>query len=285
MTALPPAPDSSGSSGGAGTPNGAGTPDGPAGLEPQGEVRPPVERPIPAYGELAPEGWEWKPETEDGGSASVGAPQPSERAGAGVPAGVPHNLGVTSGGTAHPTAQATSQRPGSGDPEPYRAAPPQQPRQDQQANFGGPGSTAPQFAGARPRTADRVITIILLALGAIGSLQLAGSLMNISTSFSLVGSALDLEDFTVPSWVGTAGTISAIAIIALYAVNLIFSIQRMRARKLAFWVPLVAGAIAVIGTIVVTTVLMLNVPDLMQAASDPSSTGKLLDYFEEMSRP
>lgn len=250
---------------------------------PHDESARPAERPLPAYGELAPEGWEWKPETAEGTALpQAAAPQ----GGANPGPGVPHNLGVRGDQSASEPQAAAAPKPTTagrpGDPEPYRAAAPQQQPQTaqpmQQAASATPGAP-------KSRTVDRVFTIILLALGAFGALQIAGSLMSISASFSLVGSALELEDFSVPGWIGSVGTISAIVVIALYAVSLIFSIQRMRAGKIAFWVPLTAGAIAVIGTIVLTTVMMFNVPELVNAASDPSSTGKILDYFENMSQP
>ncbi|WP_053351848.1 DUF6264 family protein [Leucobacter musarum] len=249
---------------------------------PHDESGRPAERPLPAYGELAPEGWEWKPETTEGAALQQSA---EPRGGAHPGPGVPHNLGVRGDQAgSEPQAAAAPKPPTTGrpgDPEPYRAAAPQQPQTAQPLQ-----QVAPATPGApKSRTVDRVFTIILLVLGAFGALQIAGSLMSISASFSLVGSALELEDFSVPAWIGSLGTISAIVVIALYAVSLIFSIQRMRAGKLTFWVPLTAGAIAVIGTIVLTTVMMFNVPELVNAASDPSSTGKILDYFENMSQP
>ena len=245
----------------------------------------PSERPRPAYGELAPEGWEWTPETGEGSGGSASSPN-SGVSGSPV-TGVPHNLGArgdASGATAPASPAAPS--PGSREPEPYRAAPPPAPRDP------APRQTLPQAShngtGAAPqksRTADRVITILLLVLGAFGSLYLAAAVSSLSASLSIMASVLELENFTVPSWVGTVGTVTAIAIFAIFAVSLIFSIQRMRAGKLTFWVPLTAGAIVVIGTIVVSTLVMLGVPELMTAASDPNTMQKLLDSVSEMSQP
>ncbi|GAA2185498.1 hypothetical protein GCM10009786_02160 [Leucobacter alluvii] len=242
----------------------------------------PADRPRPAYGELAPEGWEWKPETSDDARPNEASPT---RNPAGTPVtGVPHNLGARGDG-AGAVAPVPPAPPASGtrDPEPYRAPAPQS------AGDPAPQQQAPMYSGGapqqKPRTADRVITIILLVLGMFGSLNFAASMMGLPASFSLMASAFELEDFTVPSWIGTVGTVTAIAIFAIFAVSLIFSIQRMRARKLAFWVPLTAGAIVVIGTIIVSTVVLVNVPELMTAASDPNAMQKLLDSLAEMSQP
>ncbi|MGW9021136.1 DUF6264 family protein [Leucobacter chromiiresistens] len=253
-----------------------------------------ADRPRPAYGELAPEGWEWTPETSDGARANEAAPA-GGRSGSPV-TGVPHNLGARGDGSAPASAppadasgsgSASGSAAGSRDPEPYRAAAPPAPRESMPLRAAEP-SAAQNGYGApqrKPRTADRVITIILLVLGMFGSLNFAGSMMSLPASFSLMGSAFEIDGFTVPAWVGTVGTVTAIAIFAVFAVSLIFSIQRMRARKLAFWVPLTAGAIVVVGTIIVTTVVLLNVPELMSAASDPTAMQKLLDSLSEMSQP
>ncbi|MEJ6489061.1 DUF6264 family protein [Leucobacter sp. USCH14] len=245
----------------------------------------PSERPQPAYGELAPEGWEWTPEANDdsrGGTSSLNSSAPGSPV-----TGVPHNLGARGDASGAP-APASPAAPSTGarEPEPYRGDAPPAPRDPAPRQT---PSYAPEngygAAQQKPRTADRVITIILLVLGMFGSLNFAASMMSLPASFSLMGSAFELENFSVPSWVGTVGTVTAIAIFAIFAVSLIFSIQRMRARKLAFWVPLTAGAIVVIGTIIVTTAVLFNVPELMSAASDPTAMQKLLDSLSEMSQP
>ncbi|MFD5600288.1 DUF6264 family protein [Leucobacter sp. NPDC058333] len=243
---------------------------------PNAQPQRPSDRPQPAYGELAPEGWEWKPETSDGAEAA-------RSAGASPVTGVPHNLGAR--GTDEAAASATAQAPARSttptrDPEPYRAPAPQS---GQQAPLAAQQPTAP--AARKPRMADRVITIILLVMGVFGSLNFAGSMMSMPGSLSQVASALDLKDFSVPAWVATVGTVSAIAIFAIFAVSLIFSIQRMRAGKLAFWVPLTAGVIVVIGTIIVSIAILMNIPELMNAAADPGATEKLWDSLADMSQP
>lgn len=219
------------------------------------------ERRQPAYGELAPEGWEWKP----------AAAEETPRGGSPVP-GVPHNLG-TQGGEA--PAPAAPQRQ-DGDPEPYRATqPPQLPPAPSPAQ-GFPG-------GPRRRNpADLAITIVLLVVGAFGALVLAQSMMGLAPSLALVADALELSDFAVPSWVPTAGLVTGLGMFALYAVALIWSIQRMRAKKIAFWVPLAAGVLAVIALFVVTTAVTMSMPELLERMSDPDATQRLLDSLTQM---
>ncbi|UOQ56226.1 DUF6264 family protein [Leucobacter allii] len=244
----------------------------------------------PAYGEYAPEGWEWKPEgapPAGAGAARTAASTPAGSGGSPVP-GVPHNLGARGGdgaaGAPAPAAPSTpagdaprSPTAAGSDPEPYRAAPPQQP---------APRAPRDRAPGTEPgpRTGDRVVTILLLALGAFGALSMAQSMLGLAPSLAMILDAFDLQDVETPSWLGVLGSVSAIAIFALYAVSLIFSIQRMRARKITFWVPLTAGAIALIGIIVVTSVAMAAIPELMTALADPASTQQLLDYMAEMTQ-
>ena len=247
----------------------------------------PAARPRPAFGEYAPEGWEWKPEGADapatGGAPSAAPAAPAAQAASARVTGVPHNLGAGSGrGSATPSGAPSAQQPTSGpaagsgsarsgDPAPYRAtsapvAPPQ------------PSPAAPG-SGPKPRTGDRIVTVVLLVIGALGALITAQSMLALNSSFTLMADAVGIDGFTAPSWLGTLGTVSALAFIAIYAVTLIFSIQRMRARKLTFWVPLTAGAIVFIAMFVITTVAITSMPELMSQLADPDATQRMLDYL------
>ncbi|WP_336651964.1 MULTISPECIES: DUF6264 family protein [unclassified Leucobacter] len=247
------------------------------------------ERPTPAYGEYAPEGWRWKPE----GAEAAQAEAPDQ----GTVSGVPHNLGVApqapqpapapqSAPASHPApsqhaqperpaapASERAQQPNAGDPPPYRADDAPAARGTQQPRFAPGPQTKPR------RTGDIAFTIALLALGAFGALYSALVLFSLPPTVALVGDALEIADFAAPSWLGTFSTVSALSMFALYAVALVFSIQRMRGGKLAFWVPLSAGVLAMILTFVLTLIAMTSVPELMQAAEDPASMQKLLDYL------
>ncbi|MFV0433320.1 MAG: DUF6264 family protein [Leucobacter sp.] len=240
--------------------------------DPQNEqgARSEAERPRPAYGEYAPEGWSWQPEEQPETAAS---PQSNAPVSASVQ-GVPHNLGVggsasDAGASQTSTPPAQSSRGDAGDPPPYRAGQPHQ-------------NPAPQPAAAprpRRRTGDIAITIVLLIIGAFGALYSAMVLFSMPPTLALVAEALEVSDFSVPGWVNTFATVSALGMFALYAVTLVFSIQRMRAGKLTFWVPLAAGVLATILTFVLTMIVMTNMPELMQAAQDPDAVQKLMDYM------
>ncbi|MBO1900722.1 hypothetical protein J4H92_02015 [Leucobacter weissii] len=222
---------------------------------------------MPRYGELAP--------TEDQGTpvsgSSPDAPEPSTQRPAGAPGGaqpvpgVPHNLGASGS----PSATRSPVSPPSDSP----ATPPDPARQP----YAPAEGAAARVSGGR--RADRIITILLLVFATFGALYSAFSLNQLPSTLTLLGSVLEVEGFTVPSSVGTLGTVGALAIFALYAVTLISSIQRLRARKIAFWVPLTAGVIAFVVTFSLTAVALNQAPELIQVLTDPDSTAKLLEYL------
>ncbi|XPP26659.1 MAG: DUF6264 family protein [Leucobacter sp.] len=209
-------------------------------------------KPAPEYGEYAPEGWSWSP--DDGKPASEASTPAAAPARSGQLPGIPHNLGVETAADPHPA-------PPSDQPTSYRAAQPPQDRAPAQSRG----------------LADRIITIVLLAVGAYGALSFAFSLQELPRQLRLAGSMLGLENLAVPGSVGTIGVVGAIIVLAIYAVNLIFSIQRMRARKLAFWIPLVAFALALVVVFVCTAIAVSQIPELLQQASDPDALERLLN--------
>lgn len=122
---------------------------------------------------------------------------------------------------------------------------------------------------------------MLLALGALGALYFAAVLQQLPSSLATLGQALEVDGFVVPESVHTLGTVGALTILALYAVNLIYSIQRLRARRLTFWVPLAAGAIAFILVFAFSAFAINLVPEVTQLLSDPDALSKVLAYLSQ----
>jgi hypothetical protein len=79
------------------------------------------------------------------------------------------------------------------------------------------------------------------------------------------------------------GTVGAIIVLSIYALVLIFSIRRLRARKLTFWAPLAAGVLAWMIFFVLFAVALSQSAELwqalMQVASDPEKAQQLLDQL------
>ena len=252
----------------------------------------------PEYGEYAPEGWVWTPPegteaavAETGGSGAAGSVAASaQRSASARPSGVPHNLGAPGqqqapqqGNQQHAPQQGSQQhapqqggqQAAPGSDQSYRAA----------AAQPGPVYGAPRSAS--PRTGDRVVTIMLLVFGAFGALSVARSFFALESQISLMGTLIGMDSPKVESWVGTLGVASALAVLLVYALNLILSIQRMRARKITFWVPLVAAVIAFVILLVVPMIAMGGAPEIMQQIeADPNGAlSKMLDSLQEMQQP
>lgn len=231
------------------------------------------ERPRPLYGEYAPEGPsndsdEQPPENTRATESSSLSPQLD---------GVPHNLGIgasragTPPVTATPPAgppvshPSTSQPPASTSGAPTAGPPPgqdpasEQFRQPAPAAFQGTAATAP----TSNRIADRIVTIVLLVFGALGALNFGTAMLSLGTQLHMFANIAGIENFTVPPAVGTLQTVGAIAILSIYAITLIWSIQRMRARRIAFWVPLSGGVLAFITTMIVAMIAVSFAPELI----------------------
>ena len=249
--------------------------------EPATEPQP---RQAPQYGELAPEGWSWTPEHGEGTGAATqaaagvgqGAHTPAPSTGR-VP-GVPHNLGAgrTDPPGSQPNATAAAPAPVR-TPEPPRsdAAVQPDPVPETQLHYRGTSQPGPQGA----RRGDRVVTIVLLVIGAFGALYFAASMQQLPASLEMLAGVLQVDGFTVPEAVRILGTVGALLVLVLYALNLILSIHRMRHGKLAFWVPLAAAGIAFVVVFAFSAFALNQTPELVKVLSDPAATEKLIEYL------
>ncbi|GAA1060859.1 DUF6264 family protein [Agromyces bracchium] len=122
------------------------------------------------------------------------------------------------------------------------------------------GPAAADTTGRPPRTTDRFFTILLLALGAIGAWNTSVSLQQLPGAIQGVYADQGVGTYTPQAWLPTLALIGTVFMLALYAAVLGWSIMRLRARKLAFWVPLVGGAVAFLATMVLTSIVFLTDP-------------------------
>lgn len=255
------------------------------------------QRPQPEYGELAPEGWDWQPPEQHDHARQEDPPSVAARAGQGdrsskspithaaqggqrdhlgPVSGVPHNLG-TKGGSSVPAAPVSAPR-GSYGEQPYRSDPPQQ---GQQPPVQQPVQYTQHPAGSaeRKRPRDLVPTILLLIVGAMGALILAGSLRELPKSVSMLASTAGLDDFTMPSFIPMLSMVGAIVILAYWACALLWSISRIRTKKLSFWIPLTAGALAIVTVFVISMIAVYSAlpPETLQ---DPETLQKLVQSLQ-----
>lgn len=113
------------------------------------------------------------------------------------------------------------------------------------------------------RRYDRPITIALLVLGVINLVQYASPLLDFATALdrSLTGSPYDAVDFGEPARIG--GLVLLAVWTALVVGSVVGSYLLLRRGRVAFWVPLAAGALTVAAWVAVLTVIVLQTPDAL----------------------
>lgn len=118
---------------------------------------------------------------------------------------------------------------------------------------------------------DRIVTLLLLAVGAANVLVSAFSYLDIAPaiqqSMTLMGVPGEFTNFEAAR---TWGIVATIALVVGYALTLLASVRRMRKGKLSWWIPLVG---AVVTFVVVSTCLSVPI------TSDPA----FIDYLRSLS--
>ena len=191
-------------------------------------------RPRPRYGEYAPEGW-------------VSPVPPAEAA---PPAGQGEVPPV--GQQPAPWSQHPQQGQGEGGAQPY------------------PGPPAAPAALSTGRRVDRVATFVLLGLAGynvISNLLLvSGFSRTLLSAFSAQGYPVD--DFSGQAALQQAGAAIAIVSLVVFVPMLVLTLRRLRAGKLTFWVPLVAGAVVTIVQMVLVLSVFLGDAAFVQSLLD-----------------
>lgn len=192
----------------------------------------PDERPRPQYGELAPPGWVWKP-PEDVDRLDTARPNPT----------------VDDEAT-QPSAPESTRAP-------YRQAPP---------------PTTPPYPGAAPGAApgrapaprwNLTLTILLIAFGFFGMSYSVAILQAFPTSMQLLHSSQGLGDFTPAAAVGTLITVGTVTMTGLWALSTGLAVWQLVRRRMAFWIPLTAGVVALVVLFVFLAIILSTDPTLI----------------------
>lgn len=139
-------------------------------------------------------------------------------------------------------------------PSPARTASPAQP---EASVHGSPAERAER----KPAPAwDRIITIALLVLGAFGAWDSARSMQQLGQQIQTTYDLMGIGDFTPPEWLPTLSVVGIVLQLSLYAAVLGLTILRMRARRIAFWIPLTGGAVSVVITVVFMAIVVFSDP-------------------------
>jgi len=154
------------------------------------------------------------------------------------------------------------------DPAETTAAPPSAAPVPAQPEASGPTVSAPGAAAPterRPAPAwDRIITIALLVLGAFGAWDSARSMQQLGVQIQTTYTMLGIGEFTPPAWLPTVSVVGIVVQLSLYAAVLGVTILRLRARRIAFWIPVTGGVVSVVFTLAVMAAVVFSDPTYLE---------------------
>lgn len=203
----------------------------------------PDDRPRPKYGELAPPGWVWHPPAD---ADRLDTSRPLEREGEPAP----------------PSAGA----PYSGAQPPHPGRPPypdgRQPYPGGQLPYPGAPGTQPR-AGQPAPTWNLTLTVLLGVFGFFGMSYSIATLQAIPASMQLLHSTNGLGEYTPAPVVGTLVAVGSILMAVIWAVSAGISAWLLVKRRLAFWIPLVAGIVAMVVLLIFAGAVLATDPVLL----------------------
>lgn len=129
----------------------------------------------------------------------------------------------------------------------------------------------PARQDVRPRRRwDLILSIGLLAYGffnvVAGFFQYSNIAEVVNQAYALQG----VGEFTSTEFAETVGLAINVVNVVIYAVTALVTIRLLRARRLAFYVPLIGGALAAIVVAVLLLVLMFSDPAFMAYVNNAS---------------
>lgn len=135
----------------------------------------------------------------------------------------------------------------------------------------GGGLTPPvpvPAASARPsRTADLVVTIVLLALGLLGTLIAVTSAPVLPQVLEQQYALYGLDGYEPPPSLPFVQWTLALSHVVLFLAALVIAVPRLRRRQVAFWAPLTAGVLAALVFWGALTALLASDQRLMEAVA------------------
>jgi hypothetical protein len=123
-----------------------------------------------------------------------------------------------------------------------------------------PAPASDRAPARRRRTWDVVLTVALLAYGLMTVLTSLSGAGDLGRTIDQVYAMQGLGDYTPTALAGTLTTAANLAQVVLLAVAAFVSYRLLKAGRIAFWVPLVAGVIAALLVGVFGVILMMSDP-------------------------
>lgn len=122
-------------------------------------------------------------------------------------------------------------------------------------------SPEPAAQSREPRRWDRIITIALLVYGVFNVFMTGMSYLDLPGVMNESMRILGIEgEFTNFDQARVWGTIAAIVLVAGWVITALISVRRLRASKLAWWVPLVGAVVTMLVASVCISIPMVGDP-------------------------
>jgi uncharacterized membrane protein YhaH (DUF805 family) len=109
-------------------------------------------------------------------------------------------------------------------------------------------------------TSDVILTVVLLVIGLVDVIRQFSSFANFASVMRESYTQLGYGEFTSDALANSMGVAQNVVRVALILIAIAWSARRIRQRKRAFWVPLVAGAAAALVLLVGILAVMLVDP-------------------------
>lgn len=171
-------------------------------------------------------------------------------------------------------------------PEGWSWQPPAEQRTDAAASapppapaFGGPAAPTAPAAEQGLRRGDAIATIILLVIGLFGAAYNA-LLLNLLPAMAtetfrrtaeVLGTELPDRDFVAGPQVPTLIVIGTVVQLVAWLIALAWSLRRLRARRIAFWVPIVMGVVAFVVVYALMAQILLSDPEYARVLMGPGA--------------
>lgn len=119
----------------------------------------------------------------------------------------------------------------------------------------------------RAHPVDRVVTLVLLALGLFTVLISLPGYLTMAEAMQDVYDQLGIGSYADPELASTLGVTAILIMAALWVAGAVFAIIALRRNRRAWWIPVLAGVLAFITLMTIVTIALMADPAFMEYIS------------------
>ena len=108
-----------------------------------------------------------------------------------------------------------------------------------------------------------MLTVTLLTLGGLSVLQSFAGYVDLAATIDAAAERIGAGDFTASASTRPIGIAIAVSSVVIYLITLAISVALLRARRLAFWVPLAGAALWGLLTVILMAVAIMGDPNFV----------------------